>query len=1026
MNEIFSAIEGANTFLFVISPDSANSEVCAREAEFAASLNKRIVPLVHREVPGKKTPSSISSHNWIFMRSKDDFQRSFRDLMRALDTDLEHCRIHTRLLVRAREWESKGANRSFLLRGVDLKEAEVWLERSSGKDPAPTDLQRQFIYEGRKQEDRKSRLLLGSVTTGLIVALSLAGLATFMWLEALRQKDLALRREKEADRQKGIALEQEAIAKERTAFAEEQKEIAENREAEASEQRVIAERNEQEALRQKSLAERRRIRVQSGLLIEQAAGLDDPELALLLSIEAMSRLRSQAGERSPEVESALRARLERVTGEPLERPSAAAGEAMFLADGTHLIAWSRFGPLELWNLQTGKKTIQPEFSRIRLMAISRLRNVVLVQNMEGELILLQEGQIRRVPYEPSGSVITALAIAPNGSSIALGLSSGEVRIGTVDGSFQVAGSGRQHKGHVLAMQFLDSHQFVSVGLDGKAVLHAAGEKGQPLKSNVILEHDTALKEIQVSPGAGWMAIRDEEGRVFILTQDASLAVPPMASLYAEFYAFAGEAYLAYTDRGNRLQLMDLSRPARVLLLGQHEASITSLSVSASGQITVSGDERGTVKVWDNSRPGRLLDSLRSQASPVRALDTRNYMLASFQQEGLPRVHRLNASMGSGTPGRIRSFLHRGDRLICLTEGRNLEIFSLGPAGELARVQQLDEKLRLYSASRDGSWVAGVDLKGRIWLLSYKGVKMMLDVAPDPEMRLLSVSGVGPRITTLSADGILQVREIGKQGQILSLMETPSEDLVDIGMDPQGQKLYGRKRNHEVRVWDLSAPGRAPLPLPSLPGGVETRLSSNGRAIFTVGNTPSFLVWDLQNPSLKPLAFKTRKDQSGLLVLSADFSPSHGRAHILQKRSLFRVDGRTGKELPFRDREGQFVVSAMAPSGAWIVTGDSRGRVLAYGPASDSPIHLGTMPGRIAELDVTVQGLVLTLDDSGYYKSFSLRLDHLLHMACHKAGRNLTKEEWFSYLPGEPYSPVCLRDSMHSFSLSPPANHIQRD
>ncbi len=40
-------------------------------------------------------------------------------------------RSHTHLLVRAREWEHKEHDSSFLLRGIDLEEAEHWLTHSS-------------------------------------------------------------------------------------------------------------------------------------------------------------------------------------------------------------------------------------------------------------------------------------------------------------------------------------------------------------------------------------------------------------------------------------------------------------------------------------------------------------------------------------------------------------------------------------------------------------------------------------------------------------------------------------------------------------------------------------------------------------------------------------------------------------------------------------------------------------------------------------------------------------------------------
>jgi len=41
-------------------------------------------------------------------------------LIQALDTDLDAVKSHTRILVRALEWDRNGRDSSFLLRGIDL------------------------------------------------------------------------------------------------------------------------------------------------------------------------------------------------------------------------------------------------------------------------------------------------------------------------------------------------------------------------------------------------------------------------------------------------------------------------------------------------------------------------------------------------------------------------------------------------------------------------------------------------------------------------------------------------------------------------------------------------------------------------------------------------------------------------------------------------------------------------------------------------------------------------------------------
>jgi hypothetical protein len=66
--------------------------------------------------------------------------------------DLEWIRAHTRLLTRAIEWNSKGRNDSFLLRGDDLHDAERWLTQAgTDKERQPTALQTEYIIANRHQ-----------------------------------------------------------------------------------------------------------------------------------------------------------------------------------------------------------------------------------------------------------------------------------------------------------------------------------------------------------------------------------------------------------------------------------------------------------------------------------------------------------------------------------------------------------------------------------------------------------------------------------------------------------------------------------------------------------------------------------------------------------------------------------------------------------------------------------------------------------------------------------------------------------
>jgi serine phosphatase RsbU (regulator of sigma subunit) len=156
MDAIFAAIESAQTFVFVISPASVASLNCQRELAHALECNKRLIPVVCREVPAANVPPSLGALDWISFFEDRRFLQSFDSLISALDTDLAWVRIHTRLLVRASDWKERGRNASLLLRGDDLSAAMQVLSESAGRQPSLNDLQRQYISASQVEDARIS------------------------------------------------------------------------------------------------------------------------------------------------------------------------------------------------------------------------------------------------------------------------------------------------------------------------------------------------------------------------------------------------------------------------------------------------------------------------------------------------------------------------------------------------------------------------------------------------------------------------------------------------------------------------------------------------------------------------------------------------------------------------------------------------------------------------------------------------------------------------------------------------------
>jgi len=197
MEEITRAIGAADAIVFVISSDSLKSKVCGDEIRIAIENNKKLIPILYREPQdGDPIHEKISSTNWIFMNQDSLLESEISTLLKAINTDLDWVLEHTRTLERAIEWDQQERDKSFLLRGVDLENAESWQANAvQGKNPQPTRLQAVYIQASRQDAKRRRRNLLIGVSFALVVSVALGITAVIQWQETQRQAEINLVRQ---------------------------------------------------------------------------------------------------------------------------------------------------------------------------------------------------------------------------------------------------------------------------------------------------------------------------------------------------------------------------------------------------------------------------------------------------------------------------------------------------------------------------------------------------------------------------------------------------------------------------------------------------------------------------------------------------------------------------------------------------------------------------------------------------------------------------------------------------------------
>ena len=365
MDQIHKGIEEADGFLFLFSPDSVASKVCGQEVDHAVQNGKRLIPIVARDVNPNDVHLALAKVNWIYCRESDDFEGAVEKTLSAIRTDLAWVEAHKRLQVRAIEWD-KRTDRSLLLRGKDLREAEEQLASAGQKDPQPTDLQRRYVLESRRRETRTRNLVM---VIGAVVIAALALLSVF----AIDQRDTAVANENsrataqgEAENQRGTAVANEHVAQTAQANAEEQARIALSRQLAAQADAV---RDEDlslslllsmESLRAKQTSEAKNALLQDLRISPEAFILETTgEPVTSLAVDPGENILASGGENGAiflwDISSPARAAS---LGNPLQGHSGSVNSLAFSPDGLVLASGSSDDTIIFWDISNPAAPIQ--------------------------------------------------------------------------------------------------------------------------------------------------------------------------------------------------------------------------------------------------------------------------------------------------------------------------------------------------------------------------------------------------------------------------------------------------------------------------------------------------------------------------------------------------------------------------------------------------------------------------------------------------------------------------------------------
>jgi WD40 repeat protein len=606
---IARGIEAANAMIFVVSPESVVSTECRQELAIATQHQKLVVPVVRHDITDQKSiPAAIAAANWIFWREGDDATRALDQIVEALQNDIEWRDMHSRIAVRAREWAESEKDKSFLLRGSDLEQAERWYEDKRVHKQQPTDLQYEFIAASRAAASRRQKTSLAVVAFALVVAVTLASVA-------LVQRNQAV---SELHASESVQMAQSASALTSTdtplsmlvsieAYQRAQTQQAQSSLDDADEQPLQA------------------IFRVGGVLGSVAYRPGGHQLAVVRNGNQVVLLDLPSGHTRK-----------------LNDPQAKSIYSIaYSHDGEFLAAGDSAGKVVVWNLVHRKRFIFSDYGPVQSVAFSSDGRYLASGDLDssGHVVIRNAESDATVSEFNVGSPISNVCFSPNSQYLASGDNSGEevrdVATHAIVDDFPDANRPNSaayfSSGEALAIS--DSADYVAVwNLEDGSVLHeyvdgtvatavAVSESGHlssadldgnvtqwsfasSFKSTTNFNNGSLVPGLAYSPDGRYLATTDVDGSVVIwnsFADDEREVVSDFAGLTSVAYQHGGSLFATGDDAG----VIGIWRRASGAQVGCfYDPGVSTLDFSPNGKELVSGDtgvdnpgKNGDVDVW---------------------------------------------------------------------------------------------------------------------------------------------------------------------------------------------------------------------------------------------------------------------------------------------------------------------------------------------------------------------------------------------------------------------------------------------
>ncbi len=875
--EVYEAIEGADAFVFVISETSLGSEICGLEIAHAAKHNKRLIPIVIKDVEAEQVPKELAVLNWIFFEEAGEkFAEAMEDLVTAITADQPWIKAHTRFENKALEWEKKEGDRGLLLRGGDLTEAETWLAGSAGKDPQPTALQTQYILRSREDSTRRQRITLGAVGVGLVLSI---GLGILAWT------------------QRNVAVSEGSARATAQAEAENAQAVAESAQAEAESQARLA---------------------RAGLYsVESLSHLDDQlSLALLLSVEAISNaetvqsyssllsaltynpsiVRTFHGHQGPVSNVAFSpdGKIMATAGCSLPGPSRGvmtceqgeillweveSGELLdilvtphpvfisnlvFSPDSSFLVSSDWNGNIVVWNMSERKPVGDPLFDRGgRVLDLTfspdgetfiSSHELLSGSTIGGELRVWDPKTLELIELIPRPFVLpySNLVITPDGQYlIAAQQSSTNISLWDINTWERILGAFEGYEDVVRSMDLSPNGEILVLGnYDGSLILWDL-ENMQPIGDRMV-GHTDVINKVAFSPdGKTIVSVgTDQTIRLWDAVTRQALG-EPFAILTENIMdvAFhpANGTFATAGDEGSVTLWSPTTHTPIEQVLSWHNDAVWDAAFTSTGDTLASASADNSIGIWDMSAQPSLTRSLSGNLGQIYGLDFSpdDSLLAAGGQTGVKVWDWQKAKQVIAMTG------EHEEPVVCL---------EFSPDGEILASGGMDSKIILWDVST-GEMI-GEPLA--------KHQSTVNDLAFSPSGEILVSVGCSSADSQYCERGEMIIWDLNGQQISSQTLMIHGHNIWALAFSPDGEIIATGSADETIQLWDAVSGEPVGDPILGHETGVTSlAFSPDGDVLASGGIDAVILLTDLASRQRIGPPLTSHQDSVNSLTFSPD-------------------------------------------------------------------------------------------------------------------------------------------------------------